>query len=256
MRLKSPATYLLLLIMVCFASGVVSVLIRPDRIFIPSGNANNSSASPTPIPTHLPTSAVTNDTITILVLGVDHIADPEGKLHAVWLLTFKPPDKQITLMGLPVNLTVDDERSTLEDIFDLWTPPTYGASFIQQLSDLTSSPIRGLAVLDEHGFSVLVDFLGGVELDGQIMDGASVIGSLRLTYANPQAALRLQAQILDALRLKVSTIGSTPELTTLTSLSPIHAYTSPSPPELTTITIPLLPLDPEQILIELWPPIP
>jgi hypothetical protein len=252
MRLKSPATYILLLILVCFMSGVVSVLIRPDRIFEPFKRNDNFQASPTTLSANPSPVSSTNGAITILILGVDHIADPEGKLLAIWLLTFTPPEKQITLIGLPVNLSLGDDQSTLEDLFDLWIPPSYGAGFIQRVSDLTGSPIRGFAVLDEHGFAVLLDFFGGVELDGQAMDGTSVIGSLRLTYANPQAALRLQAQILDALRLKASTIGRTPELTTLTSLSPIHAYTSPSPPELTTLAIPLLPLDPEQILIELW----
>jgi hypothetical protein len=257
MRIKTPATYILLIVFVCFAAGILSVVIRPDQLFsgIKTATAPIQTATQERIGEN-PTFSVEDGQITILILGVDHIADPEGKLLAVWLLTFQPPEKQLTLLGLPTDLPLSEGQPSLGESFDLWDPPDYGASLINQIGAYAPSPIRGFAVLDEHGFAVLLDYFGGVDIDDQHLDGSSVIGSLRLTYENPQAALKLQVRILESLRSRVEMIGSTPELTPLTSLSPIHAYTSPSPPELATLVIPILPLEPKLITITPLPSMP
>jgi hypothetical protein len=202
----------------------------------------------------LPTKVETHSTQSILILGVDHIADQEGRLLAIWLLSLDPMSREIDLLGLPVDLTPAEGENTLSESFDLWLPPDYGADFIRRIGELTQIPIMGFVVLDEHAFAVLLDYMGGVDLDGEVLDGASVIGSLRLTYDNPQASLLLQTRILEKLRTNVNRIGTTPELTPLTALTPIHAYTSPSPPELATLAIPLLPLDPALISITTWRP--
>ncbi len=255
MRIKSPALYVLLLIFVCFAAGILSVVLRPDRTVknIPT----IASASPSPTEDGLETAQrVEGDdgSISILILGVDHIADPEGRLLAVWLLSFRPDEQRIELLGLPLDLELTEGGHTIENSFNLWNPPEYGASFINQLGEHAPSPLRGFIALDEHGFAVLLDYFGGAKLDDQILEGASVIGSLRLTDGNPQAALKLQAQVLESLRTRVGMLGITPELTPLTALSPVHAYTSPSPPELATLAIPLLPLTPEMITINTYVP--
>lgn len=254
MRSKTPATYILFLIFVCFSAGVLSVVLRPDQLL----TSLKPPDSPTPSPTPGGNSAelplfVDDGTITILILGVDRIADPEGKLLAVWLLTFHPPNKELTVLGLPLDLPIATDQPSIAESFDLWNPPDYGAGFINQLNAFAPSPLYGFVALDEHGFAALLDYFGGVDLDDQLLEGSSVIGSLRLTYENPQASLRLQSRILESLRTRVNQIGSTPELTQLTSLSPIHAYTSPSPPELATLAIPLLPLHPENITITTYP---
>jgi hypothetical protein len=250
MRTKTSATYIILLVLVCFAAGVLSIVLRPDQLL----DGLLSLATPAQTPTDeaieedLPIE-IDNELITILIMGVDHIADPEGKLLAVWLLTFKPGEKHLAFLGLPLDLPLSEDQPSLGESFDLWDPPEYGAGFINQLSVFAPSPIRGFVALDEHGFAALLDYFGGVDLDNQLLTGSSVIGSLRLTYGNPLAALKLQARVLESLRNRVGQIGVTPELTPLTSLSPIHAYTSPSPPELATLAIPLLPLEPENITI-------
>ena len=250
MRIKTPATYIILLVFVCFAAGILSVVLRPDQLLDGLLNLATPAQTATDEAVEEDLMYETDDgKITILIMGVDHIANQEGKLLAVWLLTFKPGEKHLSLMGLPLDLPLSEDQPSLEEAFNLWDPPEYGAGFINQLSTLAPSPIHGFVALDEHGFAALLDYFGGVDLDDQLLEGSSIIGSLRLTYENPQASLRLQTRILESLRNRVNQIGSTPELTPLTSLSPIHAYTSPSPPELATLAIPLLPLAPENITI-------
>jgi hypothetical protein len=253
MHFKSPATYLLLLILVCFAAGVISVVLRPDALNQEPMESPELQATQSTIEI-LPGTIETQTTQSILILGVDHIADHEGQLLAIWLLSLDPITKKIDLLGLPVDLTPPGGETTLAESFDLWLPPDYGAGFIRRIGELTQTPIMGFAVLDEHAFAELLDYMGGVDLDGELLDGASVIGSLRLTYGNPQASLLLQTRILEKLRTTVHHIGTTPELTPLTALTPIHAYTSPSPPELATLAIPFLPLDPALISITTWRP--
>jgi hypothetical protein len=250
MRIKTPATYIILLVFVCFAAGILSVVLRPDQLLEGLLSLSTQAQTPTDeaIEEDLPIEGH-DGRITILIMGVDHIANPEGKLLAVWFLTFKPGEKHLSLLGLPLDLPISEDQPSLGESFNLWDPPEYGAGFINQLSAYAPSPIHGFVALDEHGFAVLLDYFGGVDLDDQLLDGSSLIGSLRLTYENPQAALKLQARVLESLRNQVGLIGTTPELTPLTSLSPIHAYTSPSPPELATLAIPLLPLAPENITI-------
>jgi hypothetical protein len=255
MRIKSPATYVLFLIFVCFAAGVLSILLKPDQLLDTIGSPSIASPIPTEGSFEQSPSAVVNDgAMTILILGVDHIADPEGKLLAVWLLSFQPRGENIGLYGLALDTPISSSGLSIEESFNLWDPPEFGAGFIRQLGDFAPSPIRGFVALDEHGFAVLLDYFGGIDLDDQHLVGSSVIGSLRLTYDSPQAALKLQARVLESLRSRVDRLGSTPELTTLTALAPIHAYTSPSPPELATLAIPLLPLEPDQISITIHPP--
>jgi hypothetical protein len=248
MHLKSPAIYILLLILVCFTAGVISVVLKPEAT-TPVIQGSPETPTQEAAVEILPTPEDTTNTQTILILGVDHIADPEGRLLAIWLLTLDLHSGQITFLGLPTDLISPRGEVALADSFDLWIPPDYGATFIREIGDLTQTSITGIVALDEHAFAVLLDYMGGVELDGQVLDGASVIGSLRLTYAFPQASLTLQTRILESLRANVGRVGATPELTPLTSLAPIHAYTSPSPPELATLAIPLLPLHPDLISI-------
>lgn len=254
MRIKSSATYILLLVFVCFTAGAISVILKPEQVLQDLfASATRTPTTKEEIIEPAPQASLDEERITILVLGVDHIADPEGKLLAVWLLTFTPGDPGLHLLGLPLDLPVVEGGPTLAQAFNLWQPPEYGARFIQQLGAFAPAPIYGWVALDEHGFATLLDYFAGVDLDDQHLAGSSVIGSLRLTYGNPQASLRLQAQVLEGLRSRVGLLGSTPELTPLTALSPIHAYTSPSPPELATMAIPLLPLDPVMISIRIWP---
>jgi hypothetical protein len=199
-----------------------------------------------------PTTPIQSGAVSILVLGVDEIKQEKPKILSIWFISFHPPDKKIHLLGIPTDLLLPDTEIPLSESFSLWEAPEYGAHFIAAMDQLSPHPIVGIAVLDEEGFSALIDYLGGFSLDDQSYDGASAIGTLRLLENQPLVALKLQAQILRALSLKVPDLGKTPELTPLTLLLPENAYTSPSPAQLATLASPLLPLRADLIEITIY----
>ena len=245
MRSRLPVVLFVLMMLVCFAAGAISVLLQ--------GEERDTSPQSTPFESIeiAPTAPIRSGAVSILVLGVDEIKHEKPKLLSIWLISFHPPDKKIRLLGIPVNLRLPDTETPLSEAFSLWEAPDYGADFITAMDHFSPHPIFGIAVLDEEGFSALIDYLGGFSLDDQLYDGDSAIGTLRLLEDQPLIAIKLQAQILRALSVNVPGLGETPELTPLTLLLPENAYTSPSPAQLATLASPLLPLQADLIEISI-----
>ncbi|MDF1499519.1 MAG: hypothetical protein P1P76_03510 [Anaerolineales bacterium] len=250
-RNRSSAIYILLVAIVCFAAGVASVLLRDD---FSRSRPDNSSSTPTGLPVQETQAPFSEKQITVVIFGVDDLSLKEPQLQALWLASFEPPDKEVHLLGVPVTMTLDGGKASLQERFSLFEPPDYGASFLTSLAELAPYPIHGFVVLDEEGFAVLIDYVGGVILDSQDLNGAAAIGALTLLKDQPLASLRMQARLLTSLTESAASIGRTPELTLLTSLVPEHAYTSPSPYQLASIASQLLPIDPARITIEIQIP--
>jgi hypothetical protein len=243
MRSRLPVVLFVLMMLVCFAAGAISVLLQ--------GEEQDKKPQTTPFVSIeiAPTAPIRSEAVSILVLGVDEIKQDKPNLLSIWFISFHPPDKKIRLLGLPSDLLLPNTETPLSEAFSLWQAPDYGADFITAMDPFSPHPIFGIAVLDEEGFSAVIDYLGGFSLDDQTYDGASAIGTLRLLESQPLVALKLQAQILRALSVKVPDLGETPELTPLTLLLPENAYTSPSPAQLATLASPLLPLQADLIEI-------
>ena len=244
MRNRLPVVLFVLMMLVCFSAGAISILLKGSETPIPG-----LVSTPFESIEIAPTAPMRSGAISVLVMGVDEIETEKPKILSVWFISFHPPDKNIQLLGVPTDFLLPDTEIPLSDAFSLWDPPDYGADFIAAMDAFSPHPIAGIAVLDEEGYSALIDYLGGYSLDDQEYDGASAIGTLRLLENQPLIALKLQAQILRALSVKVPGLGETPELTPLTLLVPENAYTSPSPAQLATLAIPLLPLQADLIEI-------
>ena len=238
----------------CFVAGLLSVWLQ--------GDAERCVPTPSPTATSRPAApagwAVPSGKISILVMGVDEIQRAEPQLLAVWFLSFEPPGRELHLLGIPVDAPLDEKGTPIRDAFSLWEPPDYGASFIAALANYAPGPIQGFAVLDEEGFAALIDYMGGIELGDEKLDGAAAVGALGLLQGEALSALKLQARLLEALAARAPALGRTPEITPLTALIPDHAYSSPSPYQLASLGSQLLPLDAEAIDVEIltdprWP---
>ena len=184
---------------------------------------------------------------------VDSLIEPQdAELEALWLLTFGTIDDRIELLGISHDFLLPDGRNPRQ-AFSIFDPPDYGADFIGALGDYSTAPIMGWVVLDQAGFARLIDYLGGFTLGDQTYDGSRTLGALNLLLNRPQESLKLQARVLQALIEKAPDLGRTPEVTSLTTLVPDHALTSPSAPRLAAMAIPLLPLDPARVDLILLP---
>jgi len=248
MRNRSSLALIIPLLIVCFAAGVLSVVLKPPP-------QNSRPAAVTPFSTSpfiaTPTRAARS---TVIVFGVDSFdADSSGTLLSMWLISFGPRHEPIELTGVSFDAPLPDGR-TLREAYSLFEPPDYGAQFIASLAVFTPNPIQGFVVLDRIGFASVVDYLGGFTLGDQAYDGARTLVALGILEDNAQESLKLQARILRAMVDAAPALGRTPEVTSLTTLVPDHAFSSPAAAQLATMLIPLLPIDPERVAIERWQP--
>ena len=246
MRNRSSLALIIPLLIVCFAAGVLSVLLKPPPEDSRPAAVTPFSTSPfIATPTRIARS-------TIIVFGVDSFdGSASGTLLSTWLISFGSRDGQIELTGIPFDAPLPDGR-TLREAFSLFEPPDYGAQFIASLAAFTPNPIQGFVVLDRIGFASVVDYLGGFSLGDQTYDGARTLVALSLMEDNAQESLKLQAQILQAMADAAPALGRTPEVTSLTTLVPEHAFSSPAAAQLATMVIPLLPIDSDRVVIERW----
>lgn len=247
---KHPSRALLVLVsFACFVGGIISVL-----------NERRAEPSPTPAPGISVETAISptaslegpHNRLTILVLGVDDLPGQAPRLQAAWLATFRLPEKQILLLGLPVHTPNFGQRNlALRDLFAWSKDSGPDRGIIDAVQDHVSQDIDVLIVMDEQAFSSVIDFAGGVILETTALGGDQVMSVLRFLVEKPETSLEVQLRLLNALRLQASTIGSTPDLSPLIDLIPEHAYCSIEPVRVVAMTAGLLPLDPAAIHVEL-----
>lgn len=249
-RSRSSFIYIFIVAIVCFAAGVASVLLRDD-VF----QSQPTTASTTPAGESDPAIGPSPSArqVSIVLLGVDDLSKEEPELQALWFANFEPPDKRIHMLGISVGTLPPNSQKSLQESFSLFEPPDFGANFLSSIAAFAPYPIQGFIVLDEEGFADLIDYIGGVTLENQELNGAAAIGALSLLKEQPLASLRMQARLIHSLTENAALIGGTPELTSLTSLVPDHAYTSPSPYQLASLGSQLLPINPELVTIEILP---
>lgn len=185
---------------------------------------------------------------TVLILGVDSLQSEDPQLLAVWIASFRPPGRDVFLLGLPVDRPVG-EGSTLRDSFAWSGAPD--PAFLESLVALTPLPIDHVVALDSQAFSTLIDFLGGVPTAGATVDGETALSVLGLLRADPAASLQAQLRLLQALVEEAGTVQSGTDLQPLAALVPDHAYLSLPLPEAIALVAPSLPFDPAAIHLRL-----
>ncbi len=222
-------TFVLLVIAVFFVAGLMTVLLGAEP--------GDSSGEVAP--------EVANQTV--LVLGVDDLTAASPRLVSVWQASFSADGRELLLLGQPVDRTVCNGREApLHELFG-WDPQQgVGSEF---LAAFEGGPPSAYVVADELAFSLLIEQLGGVELNGTLLQADQVIAVLRTLYQNPAGLLTSQEQFLIALGQRAADTGSRMDLNSLVDLIPEHAYSSIPPQELFTLYLRLQPLDSDSILV-------
>jgi anionic cell wall polymer biosynthesis LytR-Cps2A-Psr (LCP) family protein len=189
---------------------------------------------------------------TALIIGVDRLDQTEPQLLSVWLAMFHFPSKEIVLSGFPTDFEATAASHPLSDLFMFNHETGVSGNFISAIQNFVGLEVDVVLVLDEVGFASLIDFLDGITLTGNYMDGPTVISALRVFYEDPLISLEAQGKVLRALANRVGTLGESPNLTPLFNLIPNHAYTS-EPPSVIAVSFGLLlPLHSEAIQIQEW----
>ncbi len=238
---KEPSRIPLLSIAIFFfVVGALSVLINLS-------NSNDPEERSRPTDTGSNTSQKN-----ALIVGVDRLDQSEPQLLSVWLATFQFPSKEVLLQGFPTNFQSSTSSIPLSHLFG-WAPDfSVNAGFIDAIQNAADVEVDVVLVLDEVGFATLIDYLEGITLTGNFMDGSTVISALRVFYEDPLISLEAQGKVLRALADRVGTLGEAPNLTPLFNLIPEHAYTSESPSVIAVSFGFLLPLHSDVIRIQEW----
>lgn len=237
--------YFLLIGLVCFVGGFLSVLL-PNRL------DQNPSTSTSDLPA-IATETTFTGYRSIAFIGVDELKSDTPELVALWFATVQPGEQSIQLTGVPLNYMTDDRGGTAAGLFKLPEPNRLDPQFHSMMSDIAPGDLMAYVIMDKVAFAGLVDYLGGTRLNNDVMDGKSATAVLEMLVDQPEAALTMQQTMLASLADQASKLSSTPELTPLMGQIPDHAYTSLPPAELATIAIPLLPITPAQIDFQLLP---
>ena len=243
MRKKPPTTYLLLALVAFFLIGLLSVLIRRNSTETPTTSPSVSTSS---------RKIILDSQNTILILGVDEAVSAQPILHSIWFVTLDYELEEVSLRGFPTNYRHPESENTLTESFTWSAISGFNNADLDPFEVLAPGSLLATIILDEEGFADLIDYVGGITINGESLDGRTVIGVLDMLYDQPEASLTMQARVIDAIVDSASHLGSTPELTPLIALIPEHASISKPAPELATLAIPFLPITPDIFRIQTW----
>jgi hypothetical protein len=242
MARRPPISILLLVILVCFVFGVLTVLF--------SRQGRSQTTSPTASPTFI--SPRRPDQQTLIIIGVDDLSRTPPGLEAVWFATYRLPAKDLFLFGMPIDLKpYPDSADRLSEMFSWDADNGVDLAFVRALQEVVPLPPNAIIVLDESGFGAVIDYLGGIDINGARMDGTQVVSVLGLLRENPSAMLTTQQHFVEAMAARVADLEEHPDLAPLLSIMPDHGYLSVDVKVLVDAVAPLLPLDPRMIHIDL-----
>jgi hypothetical protein len=109
-----------------------------------------------------------------------------------------------------------------------------------------------VVTLDEVGFAQVVDYVGGIDLSGAVLDGSQILAVLELLSEDPAASTATQRSVLQAMVERAQQLGDSPDITPLTALVPDHAYVSLPVTQAIALAAPLLPLESTRVHFDVY----
>jgi len=217
MTKRPPFIVIILVIIICFVLGLLNVFIADPEETTP--------ISDTPFPTQIEDTDFPIQSI--LIVGVDDLRNIKPKPRAIWIAAYRTTEKVIYLHGLALDTPIPgNEDTNLESLFSWSSQSGLGVEFTTGLYEALPLNPSLTIVLDDIAFAAIVDHLGGADIQGNALDGESVLTYLSLYWDQPNLLLENQATIVRALIPKALDQPESPELTDLFSLVPTHAFLS------------------------------
>ena len=244
MTKRPPLTVILLVIVLCFALGVLNVLLNsPDEPV---------SQSPTPTAPTVPDNS--SNLLSVLIVGVDQLSSADPNLRSLWVALYDETGGTLYLHGVPLDSVVNGIKGTrIEDAFTWSQQEGVDPQFLSSLYSILALSPDLVVLLDDVAFASVVNFLGGVDIEGAKLDGSSVLAFLSLSWDKPEVLLNNQALILEALVPQALASAPSPELTELIALIPEHVYLSQDVTDAVALLTPLREIGSENIFFILIP---
>jgi len=168
-----------------------------------------------PVPLSPPATGQRN----LLVIGIDDLSSPSPRLESVWLVSYFPGQSAFTLFPIYPDILEknnSDHEALVKD-FSLDANDAPNQAFFDLLGRETWW--NNYLVIDEAGWATILDFLGGVIIDGRLLDGSGAPGSLTL-WDDPFASARGQTALLQAACLRAATLRQEDAIQGLSLLAP------------------------------------
>jgi hypothetical protein len=186
------------------------------------GNVGEIKQLPTP-PGAIPEPARA-DQRSLLILGVDRVDSSEARLQGVWYAVYRQNSPHITLVPLFPALTDGDAARAreLNEAFRLRSDGAVDPAFFKAVGEEFGMSWDAYVLLDDIAIMEIVDFFGGVPVNGEVLSGPRAVGGILRAWEDPVAAVLGQASLLENLCQGI-TFDSTPKnYEKITSLIPDH----------------------------------
>ena len=165
----------------------------------------------------------------ILLAGVDSLNNLKPELNSLWMVSYLPADA--TLRMLPIyptgKVSSSDFKARLVHSFGLAQEDSQlvlGEDFVRFL-DESNYWWSGYVIYDQVAQESMVDLLGGIELDGEIISGNQMVHKLSTLVEEPQAVYLAQLAGLQAACSKLPDLVQNPGWHQLRSTIPAHVAT-------------------------------
>jgi hypothetical protein len=171
------------------------------------------------------------DQRSLLILGVDRVDSTEARLQGAWYVVYRQNHPRITLIPLyPAPPGSDSSRqAVLEEKFRLHSDGAVDPAFFRATQDRFEMSWDGYILLDDIAMIEIVDFFGGVTVNGELISGPRAVGSIPRPWDNSPDAVLQQAFLVETICENI-TLETTPKTyDKILSLIPEHLQT-----ELTT----------------------
>jgi hypothetical protein len=240
MSKRPPLAVILFVMIVCFALGLLNVLLKEPVDQSPT----TTPISPTPLEADSPS------IYSILIVGVNDLQSSDPQLRAIWIAAYRSSEDAIYLHGIPIHAIVPGgkERS-LNDLFAWSSQKGLDEEFFDNLYQVIPLSPNLTIVMDDLAFEKIIDYLGGVEISGKTINGQNTLAFLSLFWEQPDALLEHQADMLRSLYPKALDLPESAELTELMSLIPEHVNLSMEISEAVALILPLRNVHPEAVFL-------
>lgn len=173
--------------------------------------------------------SLNNGQRSILIIGVNSLDTSAPLLTSVWLISSLPVEK--TLIILPIfpsgKGSVSELEASLQHSFSL--ARKNGNQALSQ--DFTNVLVdhnywwSGYVIFDQVALTSVIDLLGGVDINGELISGDQKVAELPDVMESPQDAFQNQVAIAQAVCHNLTSVASDPGWPRLVSLVPTHILT-------------------------------
>jgi hypothetical protein len=186
------------------------------------------SATPTPAPQAQNNWSSSDQQRTIVLIIADDLMAVAPRLISTWIVLYRPNLPRITFLPLypPNTVTLIENPPDLAGTFVLGLDKTPSEAFANSLRKYKFD-WNGYILTDYVGVAQTIDWLGGIQLNNNPLDGSSALSSLVNPWEDPMGALQSQQGLLSNVCAKVSTLKAEANWLELAGkLMPQHLHTS------------------------------